>query len=50
MRQRGNKSFQEMLTRAKTGLLNNDNLVLFNNKVTTIMPIWDLLKNIVVVQ
>lgn len=33
------KSFQKMLIRAKISLLNNTNVIVLNNKITTIMPI-----------
>ncbi len=39
MRQHDNKLFLAMLTRARRGLLNNDNVAILNNKVVVTIPI-----------
>lgn len=50
MWQHGHKLFQEILIRARIGLLNNNNIAVFNSKIAILMLIQDTLANIVVVQ
>lgn len=39
-----------MLTRAKKGLFNNNNVAILNNKVVSILPIYKPKENVVIVQ
>lgn len=48
--QHNNKSFQTILTRAKKGVLNNNDVAIFNNKVASTLPIHKPDKNVVIVQ
>ncbi len=50
MRQHDDKSFQAMLTRARRGLLNNDDIVILNSKVAVTIPILNLGEQVVIVQ
>lgn len=50
MRQHGNKLFQVIPSKAKTDLLNNSNIAIFNNKVATTILIQDTIENIFIVQ
>lgn len=42
--------FQEMLIKIRIGLFNNINIVIFNSKVIIIIPIQNILENIIIVQ
>lgn len=39
-----------MLIKARINLFNNGNIIILNSKVTIIMPIKNILKNVIVVQ
>ncbi len=49
MRQYDNKLLQAMLTRVRRGLLNNDNIVILNNKVAVTIPILNLDEQVIIV-
>lgn len=50
MQKRNNKSFQVILIRARKSWLNIDNIVILNSKFALILHIYNLNKNIVIVQ
>ena len=50
MRQQNDKAFHSLLTRARKGLLNNDDVDTFNNKIAYSIPTNNVDKNIVIVQ
>lgn len=39
MQQYNNKLLEEILIKTKTNLFNNGNIIIFNSKVTTIIPL-----------
>lgn len=39
-----------MLKKARIGLFNNDNVVILNNKVVAIIPIYNIDKQVIIVQ
>ncbi len=50
MRQHDDKPFQAMLTRARRGFLNNDNVAILNSKVAVTIPILNPDEQVVIVQ
>ncbi len=50
MRQHNDKSFQAILTRARRGLLNNDDIAILNSKVAVTIPILNPDEQVVIVQ
>lgn len=50
MQKHNNKSFQVMLIRVKKNLFNIDNIIILNSKFALILYIYNLNKNIVIVQ
>lgn len=50
IRQHDNKSFQPMLTKARRGFLNNNNIAIPNNEVVVTIPILYLDKQVVIIQ
>ncbi len=49
MQQYDDKLFQEILTRARRNLLNNDNIIILNSKVVIMILILNLDKHIVII-
>lgn len=50
MQKHNNKSFQVMLIRVKKNLFNIDNIIILNSKFALILYIYNLNKNIIIVQ
>ncbi len=50
MRQHDDKPFQAMLTKARTDLLNNDNITILNSKVVVTIPILNPDEQVVIVR
>ena len=50
MRQQNDKAFHDLLTRARKGLLNNDDVDILNSRIASSIPIDDVNKNVVIIQ